>query len=114
MFAMQLPAISKFWIQSATQCCLLAHTVEMTVLRVKSFIGAVNLIIFVIKMLIFNRYSAFKCQIKLVVNIIIEPRHEISNNVVFATSKASDQPAHSRSLIRTFASRSNILCLLCY
>ena len=24
-----------------------------------------------------------------------EPRHEISNNVVCATSKASDQPAHS-------------------
>ena len=27
-----------------------------------------------------------------------EPRHEISNNVVCATSKASDQPAHTRSL----------------
>ena len=25
---------------------------------------------------------------------IIEPRHEISNNVVCATSKGSDQPAH--------------------
>ena len=110
---MQLPAISKFWIQSATRCSLLAHTVEMRVLRVKSFIGAVNLIICVKKMAQTNRYSAFKCQIKLV-NIIIEPRHEISNNVVCATSKASDQPAHSRSLIRTFASRSNILCLLCY
>ena len=32
--------------------------------------------------------------------IIIEPVHEISNNVVCATSKASDQPAHMRSLIR--------------
>ena len=40
---------------------------------------------------------------------IIEPRHEISNNVVFATSKASDQPVHTRSLIRAFASRLNIL-----
>ena len=29
-----------------------------------------------------------------------EPVHEISNNVVCATSKASDQPAHTRSLIR--------------
>ena len=38
----------------------------------------------------------------------IEPRHEISNNVVCATSKASDQPAHMRSLIRAFASRLNI------
>ena len=33
-----------------------------------------------------------------------EPRHEISNNVVCATRKASDQPAHTRSLIRAFAS----------
>ena len=38
-----------------------------------------------------------------------EPRHEISNNVVCATSKASDQPAHTRSLIRAFARRFNIL-----
>ena len=42
-------------------------------------------------------------------NIIIEPRHEISNNVVCATSKASDHPAHMRSLIRAFTSRLNIL-----
>ena len=38
-----------------------------------------------------------------------EPVHEISNNVVCATSKASDQPAHMRSLIRTFASRLSTL-----
>ena len=38
-----------------------------------------------------------------------EPRHEIYNNVAGATSKGSDQPAHTRSLIRTFASRLNIL-----
>ena len=36
--------------------------------------------------------------------IINEPRHEISNNVVCATSKGSDQPAHMCSLIRAFAS----------
>ena len=40
---------------------------------------------------------------------IVEPQHEISNNVVCATSKGSDQPAHMRSLIRAFASRVNIL-----
>ena len=34
-----------------------------------------------------------------------EPVHKISNNVVYATSKASDQPGHMRSLIRAFASR---------
>ena len=44
--------------------------------------------------------------------IINEPVHEISNNVVYATSKASDQPAHTRSLIRAFVSRLSILWLL--
>ena len=43
---------------------------------------------------------------------IIEPVHDISNNVVCVTSKASDQPAHTRSLIRGFASRLSILLLL--
>ena len=38
-----------------------------------------------------------------------KPRHEISNNVVCATNKASDQPVHTRNLIRAFASRLNIL-----
>ena len=38
-----------------------------------------------------------------------EPRHEISNNVACATSKGSDQPAHTRRLIRAFACRLNIL-----
>ena len=37
-----------------------------------------------------------------------ELRHENFKNVVCATSKASDQPAHTRSLIRVFASRLNI------
>ena len=40
---------------------------------------------------------------------INQPVHEISNNVVCATSKASDKPAHRRCLIRAFASRLNIL-----
>ena len=37
--------------------------------------------------------------------LICESRLEISNTVVCATSKASDQPAHTRSRIRAFASR---------
>ena len=41
--------------------------------------------------------------------ICFEPRHEISNNVLCATSNASDQPAHMHSLIRTFPSRLYIL-----
>ena len=36
-------------------------------------------------------------------------RYEISNKVVCATSKGSDQPAHTRSLIRAFACPLNIL-----
>ena len=40
---------------------------------------------------------------------IIGQRHETSNNVVCATSKGSDQPVHTHSLIRAFASRLNIL-----
>ena len=42
-------------------------------------------------------------------SIKIKPVHEISNNVVCATSKASDQPAHTHSLIKALASR---LCIL--
>ena len=38
--------------------------------------------------------------------------HEISNNVVCATSKASDQPAHTRSLIRAFAGRLTICTIV--
>ena len=36
-------------------------------------------------------------------------QHEIFNNVEYATSKASDQPAHMRRLIRAIASRLHIL-----
>ena len=52
---------------------------------------------------LFNRKSWMKAM------RIIEPVHEISNSVVCAASKASDQPAHMRSLIRAFASRLSIL-----
>ena len=38
-----------------------------------------------------------------------EPLHEISMNMVCATSKTSDQSAHMRSLIRAFASNLSIL-----
>ena len=43
-----------------------------------------------------------------------EPVHEISNNVVCATSRASDQPVHTHSLIRVFASRLSMVWLLSY
>ena len=33
--------------------------------------------------------------------ILSEPVHDISNNVVYATSKASDQPVHMRSLMKS-------------
>ena len=65
---------------------------------------------------IFEYFIFLDCQGKLFVNVIPlvrivnnVPQHEISNNVVCATSKGSDQPAHTRSLIRAFASRLSIL-----
>ena len=52
----------------------------------------------------------FTLAVLIVIIIIInEPVHEISNNVVCATSEASDQPAHTRSLIRAFAGHLSIL-----
>ena len=45
----------------------------------------------------------------LFVSLTFKSRHEIPKNVVCATNKASDQPAHTRCLIRAFASRLNIL-----
>ena len=41
--------------------------------------------------------------------VYYEPVHEISNNVLCATSNASDQPTHTCSLIRAFACRLSIL-----
>ena len=52
-------------------------------------------------MLHFNRVLAFVC--------LFEPRHEISNNLVYATNKGSDQPVYKLSLIRAFASGLNIV-----
>ena len=46
--------------------------------------------------------------ILVVISKIYEPRHEITNNVLCETSIASDQPVHTRSLIRAFAGRLNI------
>ena len=71
-----------------------------------------------IKLILSKVYNEFRQNIlvrgvflfaKIVSLKTLEPRHEISNNVVCATSKGSDQPAHMRSLIRAFASRLNIL-----
>ena len=42
--------------------------------------------------------------------IIFEPVHEISNNVICATSKASDQTARVRRLIQGFAQSDQSLC----
>ena len=43
------------------------------------------------------------------VKLPYEPVLNYNNNVICATSKALDQPAHTRSLIRVFASRLSIL-----
>ena len=52
-----------------------------------------------------SRWEVFSSHMPLT----FEPVHRISNNVVCATSKAPDQPAHTRVLIRAFASRLSIL-----
>ena len=52
-------------------------------------------------------YSLLQCKRKS--SLVYGPRHEISNTVVRATSKGSDQTAHTRSLIRAFAIILNIL-----
>ena len=48
------------------------------------------------------------------IELLSKQQHETSNNVVCATSKGSDQPAHTRSPIRAFAGRLNILRVLSY
>ena len=58
---------------------------------------------------LFVLFSHFIPKTTFCVQIIIEPRLEISNSVVCWTSKGSDQAAHTRSLIRAFASLFNIL-----
>ena len=55
----------------------------------------------------FNTYQCVMALLKQ--TCAYEPRHEITNNVVCVTIKASDQPAHLHSLIRAFASRLNIV-----
>ena len=50
----------------------------------------------------------FECEFENIF-LFIEPAHEISNNVVCATSKGSDQPAHTHRLMRAFASSLTIL-----
>ena len=56
----------------------------------------------------------YVCLLHSVLSRVYEPQHEISNNVVCATSKGSDQPAHRHSLIRDFASRMNSIWVLSY
>ena len=53
--------------------------------------------------------SSLKEMVLLRTHTMIEPGHEISNNVVCSTSKGSDQPAHTRRLVRAFANRLSIL-----
>ena len=55
-----------------------------------------------------EKYQNFIC-LTIVMSIPSEQIYEISNDVVCVASKASDQPAHMRSLISAFASCINIL-----
>ena len=55
------------------------------------------------------RIRFFKHLGQIIEFFIYELRLEIYNNVVCAARKALDQSAHTRSLIRAFASRLNII-----
>ena len=57
-------------------------------------------------------FSTYMCVQQPSKYITYESQHNISNNVVCATSKGSDLPAQMRSPIRAFPSRLNILWLL--
>ena len=57
-----------------------------------------------------SKYQSLEWPIRIQIILqIYEPVHAIHNNVACATSIASDQLAHTRSLIRAFASRLSIL-----
>ena len=81
----------------------------------KSIVPFVAMVIAVMMLFIPKLYAVNPNILQNVIKIgqlaleIFEPRHGISNNVVCTTSKGSDQPGHTRSLIRAFASRLNIL-----
>ena len=59
-------------------------------------------LIFLIKCVMYSPFKLFG-SVKTLASLF-EPRHEISDNVVCATSKGSDRPAHMRNLPRAFAS----------
>ena len=61
-----------------------------------------------------NKSVKFVIKLLILLELQNGPVHEFSNNVVCATSKASDQPARTRSLTKAFASRWSILWLLSY
>ena len=69
---------------------------------------------FIAFMQVLESFSKSKCSFQYGSIVLYDPVHEISHNIVCATSKASDQPAHMRNLIRAFACRLSILQLLSY
>ena len=75
----------------------------------KHAIHEIWFLLHVCKITIKTNKLSYKAILHVYMLVIIEPQHEISNNVVCATIKALDQAAHMRSLIRAFASRLNIL-----
>ena len=75
----------------------------------KAIIGVENQFLVFLRVAVLHRFYCIA-----IYRLVIEPRHEISSNVVCATIKASDQTAHTRILIRAFASRLNILEVLSY
>ena len=89
-------------------------TCSVFILRCRSvvlvFPGRTHLLCYKMNAICISILWTSKCLALLIgLKMAYEPGLEISNNVVCATCQASDQPAHTRSLIRAFASRLNIL-----
>ena len=97
--------MSAFMSLRVVQCCRLTMVLNQIVSLIMNLAQNQNLIF-----LFFNQ-NIHRLNVTVLLSAVntYEPVHEICNNVVCTTSKASDQPAHTPSLIRAFASGLNIL-----
>ena len=79
-----------------------AKAVDLTLDSIRTYCTLNDIPMYYIKYLTMHTLHMHAGAIR---QLLYEPRREISNNVVCATIKGSDQHAHTRSLIRAFASR---------
>ena len=115
--------ISQSYVQNVADIYILEEflpTHRKCILSVSKFTFCVHKMYISLWIIVFIIWSGFVLSMwlcetsRLVSKHWYEPVHEISNNVVCATSKASDKPAHTCSLITAFASRLSNLWLFSY